>query len=57
MVRPDKVLGATYKLRWPDSEHAMYMTINDIEQDGRAAAVRDLRQLARTWSTTPGWWR
>ena len=37
--RPDagaseKLTGATYKLRWPDSEHAMYVTINDIEQDG-----------------------
>ncbi len=34
MVRSDKLIGATYKLRWPDSEHAMYVTINDIEQDG-----------------------
>ena len=34
MVRPEKMLGATYKLRWPDSEHAMYVTVNDIEQDG-----------------------
>ena len=34
MVRPDKVVGATYKLRWPDSEHAMYVTINDIELGG-----------------------
>jgi ribonucleoside-diphosphate reductase alpha chain len=34
MVRPEKVIGATYKLRWPDSEHAMYVTVNDIEQDG-----------------------
>ncbi len=34
MVRPDKVVGATYKLRWPDSEHAMYVTVNDIELDG-----------------------
>jgi len=34
MVRSEKLLGATYKLRWPDSEHAMYVTINDIEQDG-----------------------
>jgi ribonucleoside-diphosphate reductase alpha chain len=33
MVRSDKLSGATYKLRWPDSEHAMYVTINDIEQD------------------------
>ena len=34
MVRPDKVIGATYKLRWPDSEHAMYVTVNDIDLDG-----------------------
>ena len=34
MTRSDKLSGATYKLRWPDSEHAMYVTINDIEQDG-----------------------
>ena len=34
MVRSEMLTGATYKLRWPDSEHAMYVTINDIEQDG-----------------------
>ena len=34
MVRPDKVVGATYKLRWPDSEHAIYVTVNDIELGG-----------------------
>src|SRR3954451_2087249 len=34
LVRSDKLVGATYKLRWPDSEHAMYVTINDVEQDG-----------------------
>ena len=34
MLRPEKVIGATYKLRWPDSEHAMYVTVNDIELDG-----------------------
>jgi ribonucleoside-diphosphate reductase alpha chain len=33
MLRSDKLTGVTYKLRWPDSEHAMYVTINDIEQD------------------------
>jgi ribonucleoside-diphosphate reductase alpha chain len=32
--RSDELSGVTYKLRWPDSEHAMYVTINDIEQDG-----------------------
>jgi ribonucleoside-diphosphate reductase alpha chain len=34
MLRSDKLSGATYKLRWPDSEHAMYVTINDTVQDG-----------------------
>ena len=34
MLRAEKLSGATYKLRWPDSVHAMYVTINDIEQDG-----------------------
>jgi ribonucleoside-diphosphate reductase alpha chain len=34
LVRSEKLSGATYKLRWPDSEHAMYVTLNDIEQDG-----------------------
>ncbi len=33
--REEKLTGATYKLRWADSEHALYVTINDIEQDGR----------------------
>ena len=32
--RGEKLTGATYKLRWPDSDHALYVTINDIELDG-----------------------
>ena len=32
----DPVLGGyTYKLKWPRSEHAIYITINDIEHEGR----------------------
>lgn len=27
--------GFTYKLKWPDSAHAIYITINDIIQNGR----------------------
>lgn len=38
MSRPldrDAVLaGYTYKLKWPESDHAIYVTINDIECDG-----------------------
>ena len=33
--RPPTLPGRTYKLRWPESEHANYITINDIVQDGR----------------------
>jgi len=28
--RPQELEGHTYKLKWPDSEHALYITINDI---------------------------
>jgi ribonucleoside-diphosphate reductase alpha chain len=33
--RPGELLGHTYKVRWPDLDHAFYITINDIEQDRR----------------------
>ncbi len=32
--RPPKLGGATYKIKWPDSEHALYVTINDVYEDG-----------------------
>ncbi len=39
MARPlerETVLsGYTYKLKWPGSDHAIYVTINDIVRDGR----------------------
>ena len=28
--RPQTLEGQTYKVKWPDSEHALYITINDI---------------------------
>jgi ribonucleoside-diphosphate reductase alpha chain len=34
LVRSEKLTGATYKLRWPDSEHSFYVAINDVETDG-----------------------
>jgi ribonucleoside-diphosphate reductase alpha chain len=33
--RPEVLLGQTYKIKWTDSDHAFYITINDIEKDGR----------------------
>jgi ribonucleoside-diphosphate reductase alpha chain len=35
LSRPEELPGRTHKLRWPDSDHAIYVTINDIVQDGR----------------------
>jgi ribonucleoside-diphosphate reductase alpha chain len=29
--RPESLTGATYKVKWPDSPHAVYVTINDLE--------------------------
>src|SRR6185295_9521751 len=36
--------GATYKLRWPGSDHALYITINDIERDGHAGGTPSARR-------------
>jgi ribonucleoside-diphosphate reductase alpha chain len=32
-ARPRELPGTTYKLRWPESEHAIYVTVNDIEEE------------------------
>lgn len=32
--RPQKLEGNTYKLKWPDSEHAIYVTVNDVVING-----------------------
>ena len=33
--RPEALDGATYKVHWPESDHALYITLNDVVQDGR----------------------
>ena len=35
LARPSELAGRTYKLKWVDSPQALYVTINDVEQDGR----------------------
>jgi ribonucleoside-diphosphate reductase alpha chain len=32
--RAEALDGVTYKIRWPESAHAVYVTINDLEVDG-----------------------
>ena len=33
--RPEILPGETYKVKWPETDHAFYITINDIVKDGR----------------------
>ena len=33
--RPEVLPGQTYKVRWPESDHAIYITINDVISDAR----------------------
>nr|MBP6771145.1 adenosylcobalamin-dependent ribonucleoside-diphosphate reductase [Reyranella sp.] len=33
--RPEELPGRTYKIKWPGSDHAIYITVNDVLQDGR----------------------
>ena len=36
--RPDELQGSTYKVKWPQTEHALYVTINDaVSEDGSRA--------------------
>ena len=34
MARDTVLPGFTYKIKWPDSDHALYVTINDTMEDG-----------------------
>ncbi len=41
LARPETLPGLTYKLRWPESDHAMYITVNDImAEDAKGLKVR-----------------
>lgn len=40
-ARPETLPGRTYKLRWPESDHAIYITVNDIlSADGEGPSIR-----------------
>ncbi len=40
LEREGVLAGYTYKLKWPASDHAIYVTINDIEQNVPSGGVR-----------------
>ncbi len=44
LERAPMLEGATYKLRWPGSDNALYITINDVERDGHAGGVPSARR-------------
>ncbi len=44
LERQTELSGYTYKLKWPESDHAIYVTINDIEVDGTGAAAGQKRR-------------
>jgi len=33
LSRPDALEGHTYKIKWPETEHAIYITINDVVEN------------------------
>jgi ribonucleoside-diphosphate reductase alpha chain len=44
LEREPVLQGFTYKLRWPGSDHAIYVTINDIVREGHAAGAPTVRR-------------
>ena len=54
--RPEELPGKTYKVRWPESDHAIYITLNDIVQDGRRRPFEifiNSKSLSKTKSELP----
>ena len=39
LARPESLEGSTYKIKWPDTEHAIYITINDVVLNERRRPV------------------
>jgi ribonucleoside-diphosphate reductase alpha chain len=44
LEREGVLAGYTYKLKWPGSDHAIYVTINDIEQNVHVGGVTSKRR-------------
>ena len=45
LERPEELIGSTYKIKTPVSDHAMYVTINDILLN--EGTVHESRQIGR----------
>ena len=51
--RPQTLEGNTYKLKWPDSEHAIYVTVNDVIINGHRRPFKCL-SIPKTWNISHG---
>ncbi len=51
--RPDMLLGSTYKIKTPLSEHALYVTINDVVLN--QALITNNASLTKYSSTQKAW--
>ena len=56
LSRPEALEGQTYKVKWPDSEHALYITVNDLLLNGTAGRLKS-SSIPKIWSISPGLWR
>ena len=60
VARPEMLFGSTYKIKTPLSEHALYVTINDIIlNQGTPHEVRRPFEVfinSKTWTTSSGSW-
>lgn len=60
LERPDILLGSTYKIKTPLTEHALYVTINDmvLNQAPRTRSAGRSRSSStrRAWTISSGWW-
>lgn len=58
LERPEMLLGSTYKVKTPLSEHALYITINDVilNQDTDHELRRPFEVFinSKTWITSSG---
>src|ERR1700704_619619 len=61
LERPEVLIGSTYKIKTPISDHAMYVTINDIvltrAPSTSSAARSRFSSTPRTSITSSGSWR
>jgi ribonucleoside-diphosphate reductase alpha chain len=52
MERDPRSMALLYKLKWPETDHAIYITMNNIVKDGKPPF--EISSIQKTWSILPG---